>query len=347
MPPFPPPGPRLLGPLLAELRLARRWSQQRIAAELCAASGVPTMTRHEVSRWERQVRLPGDFWLGWLAVVLDVPGELLAEAAARGRHPGGTSATARGGSRSRAALLTLAQRWLADPTGAALGGPAFGPLAGRHPRRADRRARHDRARAPADAGLAARMTGSGGAAADGDDLAELRRWDDLLGGADLAGHAAPADSPGRPGRSPAPVRDPTPLLPVLAEAAQLAGWLAADAGDLTGGLDAYRLALRAAVAAGDPALGGHVLGSASHLLAGAGDAEGALALARTGYAGAAGAASPGLRALLLHRVALAAALGGRQRAARQALAAAGRLTGPEPGREPAWLYWLDHRSWRR
>ncbi|KAB1901504.1 helix-turn-helix domain-containing protein, partial [Micromonospora sp. AMSO31t] len=91
----PPPGPRLLGPLLAELRAARGWSQQRVAAELCAAAGVPTLTRHEVSRWERQRRLPGDFWSGWLAVVLGVPGELLAEAAARSRRlprPAGAAA---------------------------------------------------------------------------------------------------------------------------------------------------------------------------------------------------------------------------------------------------------------
>ncbi|MEU1838795.1 helix-turn-helix domain-containing protein [Micromonospora chersina] len=91
-PPDPcPPDPRPLGPLLAELRAARGWSQQRVAAALCAAAGVPTLTRHEVSRWERQRRLPGDFWSGWLAVVLGVPGDLLAEAAARSRRlpPGG------------------------------------------------------------------------------------------------------------------------------------------------------------------------------------------------------------------------------------------------------------------
>ncbi|RZU77245.1 hypothetical protein EV384_5961 [Micromonospora kangleipakensis] len=349
MTPFPPPGPRLLGPLLAELRLARRWSQQRIAAELCAASGVPTLTRHEVSRWERQLRLPGGFWLGWLAVVLDVPGELLAEAAARSRHPGDASATARGGARSRAALLALAQRWLADPAGSALGGPALGRLAG-HARTGPAAAPGVADPGPAGTGPEAAGpglrvgpggNGPGGVRSGADDLAELRRWDDLLGGADLAGHAARRLRRAARTLSGAGPGTRRRLLPVLAEAAQLSGWLAADTGDLTGGLDAYRLALRAAIAAGDPAFAGHVLGSASHLLAGAGDAAGALTLARTGYAGARGAASPGLRALLLHRVALAAALGGRQRAARQALAAAGRLTGPEPGREPPWLYWLD------
>ncbi|MFG3579228.1 hypothetical protein [Micromonospora chersina] len=49
-PPDPwPPDPRPLGPLLAELRAARGWSQRPVAAELCAAAGVPTLTRHEVS----------------------------------------------------------------------------------------------------------------------------------------------------------------------------------------------------------------------------------------------------------------------------------------------------------
>ncbi|SBT48366.1 helix-turn-helix domain-containing protein [Micromonospora narathiwatensis] len=311
MTPFPPSEPRPLGPLLAELRSARGWSQQRVAAALCAASGVPTLTRHEVSRWERQRRLPGDFWSGWLAVVLGVPGELLAEAAAHTRRLGIVPAAVdRAGSRSRVALLTLAYRWAADPSGASLGGP-----------------------------LAARTPGAPAPAGPG--VAELRRWDDLLGGADLAGHgtrrlrrvARECAVAGPAGRR--------RLLPALAESAQLAGWLAADAGDLRGGLDAYRLALRAAVAAADPALAGHVLGSASHLLAGVGDPLGALTLARIGYAGCRDAASPGLRALLLHRVALAAALAGRSRAARQALDAAERTGGPGPGREPPWLYWLD------
>ncbi|MEH0844139.1 hypothetical protein V6U81_17265, partial [Micromonospora sp. CPCC 205711] len=45
-------------------------------------------------------------------------------------------------------------------------------------------------------------------------------------------------------------------------------------------------------------------------------------------------------ALLLHRIAPAAALGGRAPAARQALDAAGR-TALTPGAEPPWLYWLD------
>src|SRR5439155_7768751 len=69
--------------------LARGWSQLRIAELLCGASGTPTVTRHEVSRWEREDRIPSRFWLGWLAFVLAVPGDTLtvAAAVARRRRP--------------------------------------------------------------------------------------------------------------------------------------------------------------------------------------------------------------------------------------------------------------------
>ncbi|MCX5066405.1 helix-turn-helix domain-containing protein [Micromonospora lupini] len=92
----PPPTRTPLGPLLVWLRLARGWSQRRTAAELCAAAGVPTLSRHEVSRWERQRRVPGGFWLGWLAVVLDVPVVVLAEAAACTRRTRSTAAAGPG-----------------------------------------------------------------------------------------------------------------------------------------------------------------------------------------------------------------------------------------------------------
>ncbi|SCG47365.1 helix-turn-helix domain-containing protein [Micromonospora coxensis] len=320
-----PPDPSLLGPLIAQLRLARGWSQQHLADALCAAAGTPTLTRHEVSRWERAVRVPGERWRRHLAAVLDAPAGPLADAPSRRRPPGPAPAT-----RSRSALLALARRWAADPSAPLLLNPAtIDHVAGPSP---------------------------DGSAADGDPagpppgdhlsdafgLAELRRLDDLAGGADLA--PAGAYRLRRVARA---LRRAGPtgrrrLLPALAEAAQFAGWLDGDAGDLAAGLDAHRLGLRAAAATGDRAFAGHVLGSASHLLAGAGDAEGALLLARAGYAGARRAGSPGLRTLLLHRVALAAALAGRAPAGRQALDAARRTAeAVEPATEPAWLYWLD------
>ncbi|GAA4253938.1 hypothetical protein GCM10022255_056670 [Dactylosporangium darangshiense] len=74
------------GALLTRLRLARGWSQLRLAEMLCAAAGVPTITRHEVSRWERGERTPGPPWLAWLAFVLQAPLDELEPAAANSRR---------------------------------------------------------------------------------------------------------------------------------------------------------------------------------------------------------------------------------------------------------------------
>ncbi|WP_416903140.1 transcriptional regulator [Micromonospora echinospora] len=354
--PPPPHGPELSGPLLARFRLARGWSQAQLAARLCAAAGVATLSRHEVSRWERQVRVPGEFWLDWLAVVLGIPRARLSGAAAASRHTGAYPAT--DGSRARRALLALAQRWLADPHGSLLppGPPTARTPTTRTPTAHNPTAHTSIGDTPTTHASTDEMPGGAGATrvsgpASGDRLtlddpagwlAGLRRLDDLSGGADLAGLGA-----SRLGRVARAVRLAGPsgrrrLLPVLAEAAQLAGWLAADAGDPAGGLTAYRLGLRAATAAGDRMLAGHVLGSASHLLAGVGDPSGALSLAHAAYTGAGPDAPAGLRAVLLHRVALAAALDGRHATAGQALAAAGRVADRyDPRREPPWLYWLD------
>jgi transcriptional regulator with XRE-family HTH domain len=62
-----------IGALLVRVRTDAGRSQLRVAELLCAASGVPTITRHEVSRWEREARIPSGYWLRWLAAVLDVP----------------------------------------------------------------------------------------------------------------------------------------------------------------------------------------------------------------------------------------------------------------------------------
>ncbi|BCL12997.1 helix-turn-helix domain-containing protein [Micromonospora sagamiensis] len=324
--PPPSPGPELFGPLLARLRLARGWSQAQLAARLCAAAGVATLSRHEVSRWERQVRVPGEFWLGWLAVVLAVPRVRLSEAAVASRRTDAYPVT--DGSRERRALLALAQRWLADPEGSL-------PPPGLTGSRGDPTWSWDDPTGSRDQPARSWDDPAGW-------LDRLRRLDDLSGGTDLAGLSASrlrwvaraVRLAGPSGRR--------RLLPVLGEAAQLAGWLAADAGDPAGGLAAYRLGLRAAAAAGDRALAGHVLGSASHLLAGIGDPPGALLLARVAYTGAGPGAPAGLRAVLSHRTAVAAALDGRHATAGQALTVARRAADRhDPRREPPWLYWLD------
>lgn len=68
--------------LLVHLRQSRGFSQLRLAEALCAASGTPTVSRHEISRWERGERVPGPHWLGWLAAVLEVAPQRLARGVA-------------------------------------------------------------------------------------------------------------------------------------------------------------------------------------------------------------------------------------------------------------------------
>lgn len=75
-----------VGTLLARIRAERGISQLRLAEQLCAASGSPTITRHEVSRWEREDRVPNGYWRGWLAAVLELPLGQVERAAAAARH---------------------------------------------------------------------------------------------------------------------------------------------------------------------------------------------------------------------------------------------------------------------
>lgn len=69
-----------IGPLLARLRQARGYSQLTVAQLLCATSGHSTISRHEVSRWEREDRIPSEFWLLPLADVLSIPIDVLRAA---------------------------------------------------------------------------------------------------------------------------------------------------------------------------------------------------------------------------------------------------------------------------
>jgi transcriptional regulator with XRE-family HTH domain len=82
--------PETIGALLAQVRGELGLTQLRLAERLCAASGQATLTRNEISRWERCERIPSRYWLDWLAVVLDMPVTRLerASAAARRRRRG-------------------------------------------------------------------------------------------------------------------------------------------------------------------------------------------------------------------------------------------------------------------
>ena len=71
--------------LLAQRRTAKGWSQGDLATKLHAMSGNDSVTREEVSRWERGKRIPGPYWRGWLSRVLDTPCAELEVAAAVAR----------------------------------------------------------------------------------------------------------------------------------------------------------------------------------------------------------------------------------------------------------------------
>jgi Helix-turn-helix domain len=68
-----PDEPASIGKIITELRSALGWSQGRLAGELGKVSGHPSITREYVSRWEHGRKVPGPFWIGHLAAVLQVP----------------------------------------------------------------------------------------------------------------------------------------------------------------------------------------------------------------------------------------------------------------------------------
>jgi transcriptional regulator with XRE-family HTH domain len=335
-----PDGPERIGSLLVRLRLARGLSQLRVAERLCDASGMPTVSRHEVSRWEREDRVPGSFWLGWLAVVLDAPLEQLEAAIAtfRGR-PSDTAShpdTAHQLWRPPTApdllaaldnarigdIRSLAHAWLAGPPDPPPNGPHNAGWTSD----------------PGD-GTARDLLDAQEA-----QLGRLRRVDDLVGGLDLTGHIDRGlrdsiQALRKIGRAGDLRRR---LLRVVAGYAQLAGWVHHDAGNNPAARRAYQVALQAAAAGEDRLLAAHVLGSLSYQSLAAGNPAEAMLLTRTGLAGIRANGCALLRVLLLHRVALAAAHSGHRSEAEVALAGAERAADrcpPEP--EPGWLYWLE------
>jgi transcriptional regulator with XRE-family HTH domain len=78
-------GPPYLGDLIRDLRSSLGWSQGRLAAELCRIASYQAVTRECVSRWEHGRRLPGPFWLPYLAEALQVPLRELERARMRRR----------------------------------------------------------------------------------------------------------------------------------------------------------------------------------------------------------------------------------------------------------------------
>jgi tetratricopeptide (TPR) repeat protein len=132
------------------------------------------------------------------------------------------------------------------------------------------------------------------------------------------------------------------LLTVVGELAQLAGWVASDAGRYADARYVYLNGVSAAQDAGDRALGGQLLSSLSYQMANVGDPADAALLARSAVKGANGA-SPVTRALLLERVAWASARSRDTEATRRALDAVDDSydSRSDSVSEPEWTYWLD------
>ncbi|MEU9343748.1 helix-turn-helix domain-containing protein [Streptomyces sp. NPDC048278] len=292
-----------VGELVRRLRVARGWSQRRLAEALAEAAPdrVPP-TRNDVSRWEIGTRSPRE-WLPFLARVLEVPREMLE--AAKAVHP---------------VELTPPVRSVADFL------PKGDPLS---PLRA-RTGRQIGAGQVAD--LAQRVHG-------------LRLADDVVYGKDLIGPALrelrAAVKLYREGvHSEAIGRE---LLRAIGELAQIAGWVASDAGEHAEAERIYRLGMSAAQAAGDGVLSGNVAGSLAYQWSNTGRTTDAVGLARAALEDAGPDAPPKARALYLDRAAWAHTRAGQDRPAMTALGeAAEALAEDSAGTEsPTYLYWMD------
>jgi len=135
------------------------------------------------------------------------------------------------------------------------------------------------------------------------------------------------------------------LLTVTGELAQLAAWVAADAG-------LYKQAARyteggvlAAHAADNEPLAANIISTLSYQLANTGNPRQAALLARTAYAGARHSATATTKALLLERVAWADAKSGDLVSCERALGQVEEnFNHATPEDDPDWVYWLNREE---
>lgn len=176
---------------------------------------------------------------------------------------------------------------------------------------------------------------------------ELRHLDDVIGGTDLFPLVRKELADARSVVQEASYSEQTGrrLLTTLGELAQLAGWVANDAGQHVEAQRIYLFGVTAARAADDDVLAGQLLSSLSYQTANVGDPADAALLARSAVTGARNA-TPTVRALLFERVAWASARSRDRDGARRALDAVDdsyAARSPEI-EEPEWVYWLDRNE---
>ncbi|WP_432027870.1 helix-turn-helix transcriptional regulator [Streptomyces sp. 1222.5] len=136
------------------------------------------------------------------------------------------------------------------------------------------------------------------------------------------------------------------LLRQIGELAQIAGWIASDAGQHDEAERIYRIGISAARQAEDHTLAGNIAGSLAYQMSNTGrEAEG-LTLAQAAFNDARAEAPPKARALYLDRVAWAHTKAGGRENGQHAMRALGEaseaLSEDGAGIEsPAYLYWVD------
>lgn len=299
---------RQFGLYLAGLRRHTGKSQRQLAGLLCVLSGTSSITRNEVSRWERGGRVP-DTWLPFLAASLAVPKAQLRQAVAYARG-------------DRLAQLPGAAATLAQLLPA---GDPLEPLTARTGRRIG---------AATVDGLAGRVHA-------------LRLADDVLSGGDLIAPAFRELSAAVTLHRESTYSDGIGrgLLVQIGELAQIAGWIASDAGRIEDAEHAYRLGISAARQAGDGPLVAHLAGSLAYQFSNTGREREGVELARAAV-DEAGEAAPGkTRALFFDRVAWAHTRAGEAQPAMRALGEAHQALTSEGGDEaPLWAYWVSREE---
>lgn len=302
-----------LGPMIRRLRASAGLSQDELAerVELLGGRGAGSVGRGDISRWERERRLAGPFWIRPLAAALNVPVEQLQ--------------AARGSSRAaRKAVTPPAPTDVSDVLQSLLPpGESLAPLATSGGRRvglleADLVARRCHAYRLAD-----------DVVAGGDLVRPVLR--ELAAARELYNGSAHTETVGRA------------LLVGIAELAQLAGWVASDAeieGVDPGGI--FRLGAIAAQEAGDKPLASHLLGTWGYWLANEGDAARGRGLVGAAEAEGRGA-TPRVQSLASARLAWTASLAGDSQGALRAMGAAmQQIEDAAPGEDAhrQWAYWV-------
>jgi transcriptional regulator with XRE-family HTH domain len=293
------------GRYLSALRRESGKSQRRLAELLCDVSGRDTVTRHEVSRWERGERVPTS-WLPYLATVLGVPLDRLERVLAGSIRRPSDDEPEPSAQLLLSDLLPETPAWRSNAAGRRIGMEAAENLAARaHALRlADDHVPSRDLVTPA--------------------IRELRAAVRLFRETSHSEQTARA------------------LLSAIGEFAQIAGWIASDAGQHARAEEIYRLGLSAARRAEDKNLVANLAGCLAYQHANTGRETEALDLIKATRHESRSDTHPVVQALTLDRVAWAETKVGNAQAAMRALSEAHEAITQQTEEEPpTWAYWVS------